>query len=75
MLIVAPHATASRNVRLQVGETGASGPYSWVVYTPFADSNVEKEPHGFPAFWFCIHDWYMTIVYPGGLKVSPLRRL
>jgi hypothetical protein len=31
MLIVAPHATASRKVRLQDDETGASGPYNWVV--------------------------------------------
>jgi hypothetical protein len=31
MLVVAPHASASRNVRLQLGDTGASGPYNWVV--------------------------------------------
>jgi hypothetical protein len=31
MLIVAPHAKARRNVRLHVGDTAASGPYSWVV--------------------------------------------
>jgi len=50
MLVLAPQASVKRKVRLQVGETAASGPYSCVVYTPPDDSYVLKDPHGLPAF-------------------------